>query len=67
MADLMDSVITVMLAVFLGSVLLPVAFDSWFNATTSSWGSGTAALWVVVPIMALIGIVLGIYNKYGKT
>lgn len=62
--DGVDMVIQIMLAIFLGSILLPIAFTEWFNATTSGWGSGASALWPVIPIMALIGLLYMFYNKY---
>lgn len=65
-SDGVDMVISIMLAIFLGSILLPIAFSEWFNASTSSWGTGAAALWPVIPIMALIGMLYLFYNKYAK-
>lgn len=66
MAEGVDMVIQIMLAIFLGSILLPIAFDDWFNTSTSSWGSGAASLWPVIPVMALIGVLYLFYNKYAK-
>lgn len=64
--DGVNLVISIMLAIFLGSILLPIAFDNWFNASTGDWDSGAAALWPVIPIMALIGMLYLFYNKYAR-
>lgn len=52
------AVVGMVIGVFLAAELLPIAFDSWFNASTGSWGSASAALWVIVPVIALIGFIL---------
>lgn len=57
-------VIQIMLAIFLGSILLPIAFNEWFNASTGDWGGGAASLWPVIPVMALVGVLYLFYNKY---
>jgi len=61
-----DMVIQIMLAIFLGSILLPIAFGKWFNASTTAWGAGAASLWPVVPVMALIGVLYLFYRKYAQ-
>lgn len=66
MAEGVDMVIQILLVVFLGSILLPIGFDAWFNTSTSSWDSGAGQLWPVIPVMALIGVLYLFYNKYAK-
>jgi len=62
-----DLVIQIMLAIFLGAILFPIAFDNWFATNqTQGWGSGAASLWPVIPVMALIGVLYLFYNKYAK-
>lgn len=72
-----DMVIQIMLAIFLGAILFPIALNNWFgdnvttydhdgNASTPevSWFGGAENLWPVIPVMALIGVVYLFYNKY---
>lgn len=51
-------VIGFMLVVLLGAELLPSAFDSWYNTTTTDWNGSTAAIWAIVPLFAILGVVL---------
>lgn len=51
-------VVGIMLTVILGAQLLPTAFDSWFNASTGSWGTATAALWSLIPLFAIVALIL---------
>lgn len=58
-----DYAIGIMLLVIVGAAVLPTAFDDWFNTSTSEWGSGTAALWPLVPLFGVIGLVYFLYRK----
>jgi len=58
-----DYAIGVMLVILVGAATLPTAFGDWFNTTTSGWGSGTAALWPLVPLFGVIGLVYFFYRK----
>lgn len=50
----------------LASVLVE-AFDMFFAADTSSWDDGTASLWTVLPLLAIVvflGVLAGAAMKY---
>lgn len=65
MAEGVDTVIQIMLVIFLGSILLPIGFDNWFASNiTEGWGDGVSQIWPVIPVMALIGVLYLLYNKY---
>lgn len=51
-------VIGFMLVTLLGAELLPQAFDTWFNTTTTSWDGATASIWDIVPLFVVLGMVL---------
>jgi hypothetical protein len=60
-ADVKNGVMLVvgfMLTVLLAAELLPTAFNAWFNTSTGTWGGATAALWPLVPLFAIVGIIL---------
>ena len=63
--DVVDSAIGVMLLLIVGAGVLPSAINDWFNASTSSWGTGTAAIWPIVPLLGMVGLALLVYRKYG--
>ena len=61
-----DAVIKIMLAVFLGSILFPIAFTEWFSANQAGWSGGAKSLWPIIPVMALMGVLYLFYRKYAK-
>jgi len=50
-------VIGFMLVLILAAEMLPTALNTWFNVSTGAWGTVTAALWVLVPIFVVLGII----------
>ena len=40
------------------AAFLPTAMDTFFNVSTTSWSTGAAALWPVIPLVVLAAIVL---------
>lgn len=63
-SDGVDMIFAIMFAIVLGAAMLPTAFNTWFNTSTSSWGAGSAALWTIVPLVAIGGIAYTFYRKY---
>lgn len=51
-------VIGFMLTALLAGELLPTAFNSIFNASTSSWTSTTVTIWELLPLFVIIAVVL---------
>ena len=50
------------------SALIPTAFQQFYSVDTSSWGSSVANLWNLIPLMAILGLILGIIAvAVGKT
>lgn len=62
----MNTIIAIGLGIILLSVVLPVAFDNFFNVSTANWDSGTAALWVLIPLVVVIGIVVAFVPRGGR-
>lgn len=58
MEDGLEIAVGIMAIVLLAAYLLPVAFDAWFNASTSSWTSDVADLWDLVPLLAMLALLL---------
>lgn len=58
-----DLAIGVMLLLVVGSSILPAAMNDWFNTSTSGWGSGTAALWPLVPLLGVMALVYLLYRE----
>jgi len=55
-------VVGAMIALFIGAIfagyILPPAISSIFNANTTGWDSGTAALWLVLGIIIVVAVVV---------
>jgi ABC-type microcin C transport system permease subunit YejE len=46
--------------------VLPNAFSQFFNADTETWGAATTAIWGLIPLVIIVGIVLHYVQKsYG--
>jgi len=55
-------IVGAMLALFIGAIfagyILPPSISSIFNANTTGWSTGTAALWLVIGIVIVIAVVV---------
>ena len=40
------------------SIIVPIAFENFFEVNTDSWDSGVAALWVIIPLAVVIYFVV---------
>jgi len=65
MVNVVGLVVGVFLVAILASALLPTAFDAMFTANTSSWDTGTVAIWNVLPIIFIIAVLLGVIALAG--
>lgn len=61
MADA-KAIVGAMVALFIGAIfagyVLPPAISSIFDANTTGWDAGTAALWLVLGIIIVIAVVV---------
>lgn len=51
-------VVAIGVAVFVLALLIPTSFDTYFGVSTASWDPQTVALWVAIPVFALLAIAL---------
>lgn len=51
-------VVAIGVAVFVLALLIPTSFDTFFGVSTASWDAQTVALWVAIPVFALLAIAL---------
>lgn len=53
-----NTIIMIGLSLYVLSAILPGAFDNFFNTSTASWDSGTASLWVIIPLVVVVAVLL---------
>lgn len=53
------------IGVYFLAAILPAAITTFFNADTSGWDAGTAALWAIIPL-AIIGLLVMKYVPGGS-
>lgn len=58
MVNVMQAVILVPIALILFSALGVVAFNTIFDANTTSWNTETVTMWELIPVIAIIVIIL---------
>lgn len=58
-----ETIVTLVIALLVLSQLLPTAFDTFFAVDTSGWDTGTAAVWLLIPILAILAIALRFYKR----
>lgn len=52
------SIFAIALGVYFLSALVPPALDNFFSVNTDGWDTGTASLWVIIPLAIVALIVL---------
>ena len=57
------SIIMVGIAVLVLSIIIPIAFNNFFDVNTDGWDSGVAALWVIIPLAVIIYFVVKFLMK----
>lgn len=58
-------VVKVLIGMLLASVLLPVAISNIIGADQSGWDASTIALWAIIPIAIVIGLVVAVFRTSG--
>ncbi len=58
-------VIGLLIGLLIASVILPVAFANVFGADQSGWDASTIALWALIPIAVVIGLVVKVFKSSG--
>jgi hypothetical protein len=53
------------IAVYFLSAIVPGAFDNFFGANTTGWDAGTVALWSLIPL-AIIALLVMRFAPSGK-
>jgi len=61
-ADVEDLFITL----FVGAILLPIAINQFLSVDTTSWGPTLATIWDNIPVIGLVGVLVGLLYKYLK-
>lgn len=51
-------VVAIGVGVFVLALLIPTSFDTFFGVETTSWDAQTVALWIAIPVFALLAIAL---------
>ncbi len=52
------NIIYVGIAVLVLSIIVPIAFNNFFDVNTDGWDAGVAALWVIIPLAVIIYFVV---------
>lgn len=65
MADLVDTVIGVAIALIVAVGIVAAALTTFFTTTTTTWSSSVAAVWGLLAILAVLAIALGFYHSKG--
>lgn len=68
--DVMEKIIGIMMALFVGALILPIALETWVGINTTTWGTTLELIWDNIPVIALVGIFITILVfaiKYYKT
>ena len=59
-----DMIVTVFVVVLLAAILLPVAFTQIFTANTTAWDANTVTIFSLIPIITIVGVILGLVSFY---
>lgn len=49
----------ILVACLLAAALLPVAVETLIGVNTTTWSTGAVAIWDALPIIILVGVLLG--------
>lgn len=52
-----DKAIGIALLLYIIAAILPGAFDNFFGANTTGWDTGTAALYLLIPLFVVIFLI----------
>lgn len=57
-------VIDLFVLLFVGSILLPIGISQFVSVNTSTWGTTLVTIWDNIPIIGLVGVLVGLIYKY---
>jgi len=57
--------ISIVISVFLGAVLLPVAISELMGVNQTGWGTSTITMWGIIPVMIVLAFFLLILRQAG--
>jgi len=57
------SIIMTGIAVLVLSIIVPIAFNNFFDVNTDAWDTGVSALWVIIPLAVIIYFVVKFLMK----
>ena len=57
-------IIMLVLGVYVTAALIPGAITTLTNASTTGWDASTIALWGIIPLIVIIGIVWALLPKF---
>ena len=57
------AIIYTAIAILVLSIIVPIAFDNFFDVNTDAWDSGVAALWVIIQLAVIIYFVVKFLMK----
>lgn len=57
-------IVTLFVVILLAGILLPVSFNQVFDANTTNWDSSTAAIWVIIPLIAVAAVIIGLIGFF---
>ncbi|NKQ39300.1 MAG: hypothetical protein HF967_07545 [Methanosarcinales archaeon] len=58
-----SAIISLVIALIVLSIMMPIALSEFFLANTTGWDGSTVRLWEIIPIFAIIGIVLSVVGS----
>jgi len=54
------------IVLFMGATLLPVAINQFIIVNTTGWPTTLSTIWDNIPVIGLVGILVGMMYKYMK-
>lgn len=64
MADLTDDIINIVISLFLVAFVGKPALDVFTGVDTSSWSDNLVTIWDNIPLIALVGILIGMLYRF---
>lgn len=57
--------VKVLIGMLLASLLIPIAITNVINADQTGWDASTIALWAIIPLAIVIGLVIAVFRSSG--
>jgi hypothetical protein len=61
-----STIIKTAIGILILSIIVPIAFNNFFDVNTDSWDDAVVALWVIIPIAVIVLFVVGYFMKTVK-